>query len=133
MINSTTPCICCDTSFWNINVGKQRVTISYLVGRSVATYLTCSGVATKLRKVNRFLTHSVVFAAAIAYCLLTNTLCYSVHRMISGSWSTYKQHGLNVKISYAQLHISPSSFPHSFLFSFSIICYFFLIFVFLLR
>jgi len=43
---------------------SKRVTISYLVGRSVATYLTCNGVATKLRKVNRFVTHTVVFTVA---------------------------------------------------------------------
>jgi len=40
--NQTTPCICCYTTLWNINVQKQ--TINNKFSGSVATYLRCGGV-----------------------------------------------------------------------------------------
>ena len=40
--NPATPCICCYTTLWNINVGKQAIN-DKLQG-SVATYFKCVGV-----------------------------------------------------------------------------------------
>ena len=39
---STTPCICCHASTWNINVGKRAIN-DRLLG-SMATYLRCGGI-----------------------------------------------------------------------------------------